>query len=260
MCGGACAGGGQMERGEEGQLQLEETMEADTTKEKRTGGEARRGASVVVPSRACVRGARRGEIRIWAVVSRRGRHRAPRSREAREARKLLLATNTPQLLSISGHHRAAVYTNGGRAASGRSPGTRQLQAESGRAGPGSLRRSAQTPDVPRTRPGPSFRGIIFRMRFSPLGKRPVTCGGPARRVRGREHGSDHERRARRIVRRARRGAAGLRPCKSLPQTAKGCTSGSGHNIDLWIAYCNTPTSSFDRARLGGFILNLLMIS
>ena len=32
-----CAGGGEMERGEEGQLQLEETMEADTTNEKWTG-------------------------------------------------------------------------------------------------------------------------------------------------------------------------------------------------------------------------------
>ena len=98
-----------MERGEEGQLQLEETMEAktwlkkDTEDKDRQGrerGEARRGASVVVPSRACVRGARRGEIRIWAVVSRRGRHRAPRSREARQARELLL-----------GHHHTPIAFN-----------------------------------------------------------------------------------------------------------------------------------------------------
>ena len=85
-------GGGEMERGEEGQLQLEETMEAKQDMaekghggQERERGEARRGASVVVPSRACVRGARREEIRIWAVVSRRGRHRAPHSREARQA-------------------------------------------------------------------------------------------------------------------------------------------------------------------------------
>ena len=118
----------------------------------RERGEARRGASVVVPSRACIRGARRGEIRIWAVVSRRGRHRAPRSREARQAGGLLLGHHHSPIAFNFWIPRAAVYTNSGRAAPGKSPGTRELQAESGRAGPGSLRRSAQTPDVPRTRP------------------------------------------------------------------------------------------------------------
>ena len=102
-----CAGVGKMERGEEGQLQLEETMEAKTWLkghggQERERGEARRGASVVVPSRACVRGARREEIRIWAVVSRRGRHRAPRSREARQARELLLGHQHTPIASISG--------------------------------------------------------------------------------------------------------------------------------------------------------------
>ena len=126
--------------GKEGQLQLEEGDDGGEAHERKEDkdkerGEARRGASVVVQSRACVRGARRGEIRIWAVVSRRGRHRAPRSREAREARELLLGHQHPPIAFNFWDPRAAVYTNGGRAAPGKSPGTRELQAESGRAGP-----------------------------------------------------------------------------------------------------------------------------
>ena len=52
VCVCVCAGGGEMARGEEGQLQLEETMEAKTWLNKGHGGqerergEARRGGSI----------------------------------------------------------------------------------------------------------------------------------------------------------------------------------------------------------------------
>ena len=72
------------------------------------------------------------------------RYDEPRPQEARQARELLLGHHHTPIAFNFWDPRAAAYTNSGRAAPGKSPGTRELQAESGRAGPGSLRRGAQT--------------------------------------------------------------------------------------------------------------------